>query len=287
MKVYLFLIVSMKSLGKATLNTLIGLSIAASVNAQGPNKTEDYSQSTKKALIENVEMQKIDQTATIMKCMAGMLTKEELEKLLVDNGYRKNDVKYITMKPDTLLYHTLQELRTKYGYPNITFERPKMVGEEYDGHFSKRKDVIQINLKNILNNIKQNKENGNIDFQGEMLDIGLMELSHKIQDITFKKKRKDFRTLVKLNFDYDEMYDTPGTIENEAHEKLEKQVYNDFLEMYASRIDTTDAEQVERADYCFDRYAYTKTDKMPNNAQLDFMLKREDERELNKMRIQK
>gem|GEM_PF-2040716 len=35
-----------------------------------------------------------------------------------------------------------------------------------------------------------------------------MEMSHKIQPITFKKKWNDFRTFIKVGFDYDEMYDT-------------------------------------------------------------------------------
>lgn len=123
--------------------------------------------------------------------MAGILTKEELEQLLVDNGYKKSDSKYIKLTPDTLLYHTIQELESKYRNPHITFKRPKFVGEEYDGHFSKRKNTIQIHFQNLMQIMKKNKENKTIDFQGEILDIRLMEMSHKKQKITFKKKWKD------------------------------------------------------------------------------------------------
>lgn len=239
---------------------------------------EQLSQSTKKDLIENVEMKKPDQTAAIMKCMAGMLTKEELQQLLVENGYKKTDIKYIALQPDTLLYHTIQELQTKYGNPHITFQWPKFVGKEYDGHFSKRRNAIQINFPNMMTSAK-NSKNQEMSFQGDMIDMRLSELSHKKQQITFKKKRKDFRTLIKLGFDYDEMYDTEGTIEYEAHEILQKEIINEFLETYANKINITNEQEVKKAEYFFEKYEYTKQPD-PKHINLIFMLNKKEENKL-------
>lgn len=275
----------MKSFGKAALNTIIGLSIAVSVNAQW-SKTSQQTITTKDTLIENIDNTPDKETADIMKMIGWFSSKQEIEKILVDNGMRKTDSKYIVLQPDTILYETIQELQKKYGNVKISFTRPKSIDESYDGHFSKRKNTIQIHLKNIIENIK-NSKNCMVSFQGEMLDIKLMEMSHKKQDITFKKKWNDFRTFIKVGFDYDEMYDTEGTIENEAHEILEPQIINEFLEIYASKIDTTNTYKVGKADFYFERYEYTNKDLDKTNANLQFMLNREDERDLSKMKTRK
>lgn len=80
------------------------------------------------------------------------------------------------------------------------------------------------------------------------------------------------------------MYETEGTIEYEAHKILEPEIINEFLEIYAHKIDTTNAEQVERADYLFDRYEYTNKNPDTMNKNLMFMIDREEERSLNKMK---
>lgn len=83
------------------------------------------------------------------------------------------------------------------------------------------------------------------------------------------------------------MYETEGTIEYEAHKILEPEIINEFLEMYISRIDTTNAEQVKQADYYFDRYEYTKKTSETNNANIQFMMRRKDERDMEKMKRKK
>jgi|GEM_PF-1963995 len=77
---------------------------------------------------------------------------------------RKTDSKYIVLQPDTILYETIQELQKKYGNVKITFTRPKSIDESYDGHFSKRKNTIQIHLRNIIEKIKSSK-NEKVSFQ--------------------------------------------------------------------------------------------------------------------------
>jgi len=208
--------------------------------------------------------------------MYGMIIKQRRIRAIINKQW--------TQKNWYKIYNYETRHTTLSHHPRITI---KMVGEEYDGHFSNRKNTIQINFKNIMQDIKKNKADNIINFQGEMLDIGLMEMSHGKQDITFKKKRKDFWKFIKLGFDYDEMYDTEGTIEYEAHEILEPQIINEFLEMYTYRIDTTNAEQVEKADYLFDRYTYTNKNPDQTNKQLMFMIWRNDERDLNKMKTRK
>ncbi len=123
--------------------------------------------------------------------MAGIVHTEEMEKIFSENSIKKQDNKLISLIPDTLLYESIMELQTKYSNPNITFKWPKFIGEEYDGHFSQRKNTIEINLPNLIKYSKNNKEQTNA-LQYSMLDIRLSEMSHSKQDITFKKKRKDF-----------------------------------------------------------------------------------------------
>jgi len=101
-----------------------------------------------------------------------------------------------------------------------------------------------------------------------------------------KKKIRDIKTLVKNGLDYDQMYDTEGTVEYEAHTILEPEVINEFMETYASKIDTTNTQQVEKAEMVFDRYTYTKKEKDTTNKNLEFMLEKKDEIELKKMKIQ-
>jgi hypothetical protein len=80
------------------------------------------------------------------------------------------------------------------------------------------------------------------------------------------------------------MYETEGTIEYEAHKILQQEIINEFLEIYASKIDITKVEEVKKADYLFERYEYTNKNPDPNNTNLIFILDREDERALEKMK---
>jgi len=90
--------------------------------------------------------------------MAGFLSKEEIEKLLIENDCKKTDSKYISIEPDTVLYETIQALEKKYGKTKITFAWPKSIDKSYDGHFSKHKNTIQINLKNIIETARNNSK---------------------------------------------------------------------------------------------------------------------------------
>jgi len=273
----------MNTLKNATISTVISLGMLWTLHAQNTQTCKDK---TNTAITENLNLKMNKETETIIKCMTGFLPKEQVEQFLIDNGAKKNDIKQLSLIPDTLLYETIMELQTKYKNPNITFKRPKRVNSQYDWYFSKRKNTIHIDLTSIINHAKTQKQQNNA-ILSRLLDIWLLEMSHGKQDITFKKKRKDFRTFIKVGFDYDEMYDTEGTIEYEAHKILEKEIINEFLELYASKIDITNQEEVKRADYLFDRYEYTNKNPDPQNTNLIFMLEREDERALEKMKRKK
>ncbi len=264
---------------KAAVNTMIGLWITTSVFAQTP-KTDSTVVSTKKELTENIENNIDQKTAVITKVMGGFASKAEIEKMLVDNGLKKTDAKYISFEPDILLYKTIQELSNKYGNPKITFKRPKLVQEKYDGHFTKHSNTIKINLKRLINKIKNDK---NISFQREIVDIRLIEMSHGKQTITMKKKIRDLKIFIKNGFDYDKMYDTKWTIEYEAHTILQPEVIDEFMEDYISKIDTTNDQEIKRAEFIFDRYTYTKKWGDMTKKNLDFILGRRDEMDLNKM----
>jgi hypothetical protein len=79
------------------------------------------------------------------------------------------------------------------------------------------------------------------------------------------------------------MYETEGTIEHEAHKILEKEIINEFLEIYVSKIDITKEEEVKKADYLFEKYKYTNEKPDSNNTNLIFIIDKKNNKELEEI----
>ncbi len=117
-----------------------------------------------------------------------------------------------------------------------------------------------------------------------MVDIRIKEIAHCKQDISLKKKWNDIKLLIKNRFDYDKMYDTQWTIEYEAHHLLKQEIINEFLEIYASKIDITNEDQVKRANYWFQKYTYTNSHPDTTNTNLKLLLEKDNEKSLEQMK---
>ena len=265
---------------KMVSNIIIGLWLTGSVYAQNI-KIDRMTIPIKKELIDNVKnkketIHKDKETETIIAFMSN-LDNEEIKTLLKGYGYKKAVLDSVKQEEDSKLYQTIREMNKKYGNPKIT---PKWSsafnGKNYQGQFSPIKNMIHINPK-----IYNNKQ--------EMLAIRLAELSHAKQyqeKGMMRRVIKDGVTWIQDDFQYKELYNQKWTIEYEAHKIIEPEIINEFLELYASKIDTTDAQQVTKADIIFNRFTYTKKWWETLNGNLEFMLDREDERDLNKMKNQ-
>lgn len=121
-------------------------------------------------------------------------------------------------------------------------------GKDYRGQFSPIANTIHLNPK-----IYDNKQ--------EMLAIRIAELSHAKQyqeENMIGRIFADGVMRINNNFRYKRMYEQKGTIEYEAHKIIEPQIINEFLELYASKMDTTNAQQIAKADIIFDALTYTK-----------------------------
>ncbi|EKD25304.1 MAG: hypothetical protein ACD_80C00086G0002 [uncultured bacterium (gcode 4)] len=231
----------------------------------------------KKDLIENVQnnkniIQTDKETETIM-AFASNLDNEGMKSLWKKYWYTASDIDSIAPEEkDPILYETMKELNQKYGNPKITIKRLGWRNRN-DYLWSFYKKTIYINQKDTTD---QEKES--------IIEVRLAELSHSKQ---FQKGHmtlrmiKDMIMLIKAGWNGRKLYEKKWSIEYEAHKIIQPELINEFIEMYISKIDTTDIQQVIKAKNIFSIYEYNKKQIDTLNKNLQFIIREEKKNKKN------
>jgi len=184
-------------------------------------------------VVKNTE-QEIVKTLQIHKDTIDIVEKD-LETKKVFNHICTLWIKDTNKNKDKVLYTTMKTINQKYWSPRATFDVPKFViKDQKSGYYKFLKEII------CIKHDKPELE----------LFSRIAEMSHNIErfnkEISLWRIVKDAKTLMKNWWEYDEMYDIPGTIEYDAHSIIEPVIAKEILNLYIENIDTTKQEEIDQ-----------------------------------------